>query len=231
MTFILVIATAAIIIVFELMRRSRQHQTQPVLPHVTEHLSSDEVVDRYFHPAHTWVMVTKGKEEVTVGADDFSERLVGTLTGIDLPTVGREVRQGDTFAELHHGKRKLTQSAPISGTVVEVNDKLIRKPALLNDSPLEKGWVAKILPSSLDADLRNLLSGATADAWRGAVQAQLIQFFFPKIGTVLQDGGQLVKNVGDLVSDEEWKHLVEQFFPIDVKHPPQNKPTNEGVLS
>jgi hypothetical protein len=32
------------------------------------------------------------------------------------------------------------------------------------------------------------------------------------------------------VSDEEWMHLVEQFFPINVKHPPQTKPTNEGVL-
>jgi glycine cleavage system H protein len=170
--------------------------------------------------------VSNTEREVTVGADDFSERLIGTLTGIDLPAVGQTLQQGEGFARLRHGNRVLTQSAPISGTIVEVNDKLARKPTLLNDSPLEKGWVAKIVPSDLKADLRNLLSGATAEAWRGAVQAQLIQFFSPRIGTVLQDGGHLVKNIGDQVSDEEWKYLVQEFFSTDTEHLPQNKPKN-----
>jgi hypothetical protein len=46
---------------------------------------------------------------ILFGADDFSERLVGTLTGIDLPVVGQTLRQGEAFARLHHGNRVLTQ--------------------------------------------------------------------------------------------------------------------------
>jgi len=224
MTFILVIATAAVILAFEVVRRSRRtlvgsapRSLNPATP---------DTVDRYFHPAHTWAEVKTGMAEVTVGSDEFSSRLVGTLDEIDLPVVGRVVRQGELLAVLRRGNRVLTQLSPVSGIVIETNKGLRREPELLNESPLEKGWLAKILTSSLREDLRNLLSGASADAWREAVRAQLVDFFSPKFGPVLQDGGQLIRNVGDQLTDEEWERLVRHFFPFDVPQTPQNNPKN-----
>ncbi len=229
MTFILVIVTVLIILSFELVRRSRWVRRERDAAVRQERPLSAEVVDRYFHPAHSWARVETGVKSVTVGADDFAVRLVGTITGVDLPAVGQTVRQGERMVALRHGNRVLAQPAPISGTVLEVNEKLMRKPGIVAESPLDHGWVAKILPTNLSADLRNLLGGSTADAWRGAVRSLLIEFFSPKFGTVLQDGGQLAENIGDQLSDGEWKRLVEQFFPFDVQQQPQIKPTNEGV--
>lgn len=226
MTFILVILTVAIVISFELLRKAHQKKAHHAPELVKEHPSSFEVSDRYFHPAHTWVMVTNAETKVTVGTDDFSERIVGTLSGLELPGVGQMLQQGEPFAKLRHGIRVLAQVAPISGMVVEVNEELERNPTALNASPLDRGWIAKIIPSSLRTDLRNLLSGATADAWREAVHTQLIQMFAPNIGTMLQDGGEFVKNFGDRISDDDWKRLIHEFFPGVAENQSQNKPKN-----
>ncbi len=231
MTFILVIATAVVILTFELARRSRRASSGSVASPVRQVRESVEVVERFFHPAHTWALVNSGVAEVTVGSDEFSTRLVGTLNEVELPVVGQVVHQGERLAVLRHGNRTLTQSSPVSGIVVETNDGLRRRPELLNESPLEKGWLARILPSNLTADLRNLLSGSAADAWWEAIRSQVIGFFSPSIGPVLQDGGKLIRNIGDQLSDEEWVRLVRHFFPFEIPQPPQNKPTNEGVSS
>jgi len=47
--------------------------------------------------------------------------------------------------------------APISGEIVEVNEELEDSPELINESPYDAGWIGKIKPSNLDADLGNLM--------------------------------------------------------------------------
>lgn len=226
MTFILVILTVAIIFSVELLMKTRRSavRTSPGL--VVDHQGPSIVSDRYFHPAHTWATVTNAQASVTVGADDFAERIMGTINGLEIPRVGQTLRQGEPFGKLHHGNRALVQTSPISGTVVEVNAKLLRTPTIVNESPLERGWIAKIKPSNLNADLRNLLSGSTADAWRTAVRTQLIQMFAPSVGTVLQDGGALIENFGNQLSDDQWNHVVQEFFPSVAETQIQNKPQN-----
>lgn len=213
MTFLLVILTISVILVIELVRKSRKNESLASADLVTEHPTSFEVIDRYYHAGHSWAMVS-GSRQVIVGIDDFSARMIGTVECVDLPASGQAVRQGEPFAVLHHGLRKLAQVAPISGTVAEVNKKIKHNPGLLNESPLESGWIAKIVPTNLEIDLRNLLKGFAADGWREKVREQLIRLTAPKIGVVLQDGGQLVSNLGDHLSDDEWNRLVQQFFPI-----------------
>jgi glycine cleavage system H lipoate-binding protein len=225
MTFLFVLLTLAVAIGFELIRRGRQKQVTEGPVVVTEYPSSFEVIDRYFHPGHTWVEVT-GPKRVRVGIDDFSSRIMGAVEEIQLPAVGQSVRQGDTFVVLRHGLRKLPQVAPVSGKVAEVNRKLIKNPRLLNTAPLERGWVAKIVPTNLSLDLRNLLNGFAADGWRDAIRAQLIQLLSPSPGSVMQDGGQLVENLGEWLSDDQWNHLVHQFYPGIVSNQPQNKTQN-----
>ena len=226
MTFLLVSLTVVIIIAFELLRNSRRKMAHTAREVVTEHPTPVEVVDRYFHPAHSWALVSGGIANVTVGVDDFSERFIGTLSDLELPEIGQTLLQGDQLAMLHHGNRHLAQAAPVSGTVVEVNEGLKRNPSLLNHSPYERGWIARIAPSRLQSDLRNLLSGSSAEAWRLAVRTQFMQLVSPRIGTVLQDGGELINNIGDQFNDDEWKTIVREFFPGSESHQPQNNPTN-----
>jgi len=213
MTIILVILTMAIIFSFEIFRRSRRKEVNKNAELVTEHPASFDVFDRYFHPGHTWALVS-GPRGVIVGSDDFSSRIIGKIATIDLPVVGQLIQQGEPLACLHHGMRRLAQIAPISGKVIAINKKLKDHPELLNESPFEHGWIAKVLPSSLDTDLRNLLKGFVADGWRDGVRTKFIQLFSSRIGVVMQDGGQLVSDLGECFSDEEWNLIIQKFFPL-----------------
>jgi hypothetical protein len=58
------------------------------------------------------------------------------------------------------------------------------------------------------------LKGVVAERWEEAVRAELVRWFTPRLGTVLQDGGRVIENVSDLVNDKEWERLVLEFFPV-----------------
>ena len=182
-----------------------------VVPSV-HHPVTTSTIERYFHPGHSWVLV-RSSEPVVVGINDFSQRFIGTLDGIELPRVGSFLRQGEAMVTLKHGDKSLTQVAPVSGVVVEVNNHLKNNPSTVNDSPFERGWIAKISPRDLTLELRNLLRGVIADRWQESVRTLLVNWFSPQLGTIMQDGGGIVDNVSDLVDNKEWRLLVNDFFP------------------
>jgi len=132
-----------------------------------------------------------------------------------LPQAGSVIRQGEIMATMKHGDKTLSSAAPVSGTILEVNTRLKDIPSMINDSPLEKGWIVKIAPNDLTLELHNLFKGVTADRWQEAVRAHLVHWFSPRLGTVMQDGGEIVNNVSDLTNAEEWRILVGEFFPKD----------------
>jgi glycine cleavage system H protein len=225
MTFILVVLTFGFLVAIGLMRKSavRVRSGESVLK--PREQRSTPVTERFLHPGHMWALVS-GEKAVTVGSDEFSERMIGTSASVILPKVGALVQQGEPIAILVNGKRSLSQLSPISGKIVEVNEKLDKHPSLFHASPLERGWIARIIPSRLDIEIRNLLRGTVADSWREAVRIQFIQMFAPKTGLVLQDGGQLIENIGEHFSDEEWSRIAGEFFHLTTVNPTQNKTTN-----
>ncbi len=178
---------------------------------------STEIIERYFHRGHSWVLVQSAKK-VIAGVDDFSQRFIGKVGDIELPQAGSVVRQGEIIATMKHGDKILPTVAPVSGTILEVNTRLKETPSMINDSPLEKGWIVKMAPQDLTLDLRNLFKGVTADRWQEAVRAHLIHWFSPRLGTVMQDGGEIVENVSDLTNSEEWRILVDEFFPSSLSN-------------
>jgi glycine cleavage system H protein len=173
---------------------------------------SVESVERFFHRGHGWTFVRSSNEVIT-GVDDFSQRFIGKLEDIELPQTGSSIRQGEVMATMKHGDKLLPVIAPISGTILEVNTSLKKMPSTINDSPLEKGWIVKMVPDDLPVELQNLFEGVTADRWQETVRAHLVQWFSPRLGMVMQDGGELVENVSDLTNGEEWRILVDEFFP------------------
>ncbi len=172
-----------------------------------------EVIERYFHPGHSWALVQPFAEEILVGVDDFSQRFIGSIESIQLPQAGSTIRQGEAMVTMKKGNKSLSQVAPISGVIAEVNTRVTATPSIVNDSPLEKGWLLKIVPRELSVELHNLLHGVAADRWQDGVRSHLIHWFAPKVGLVMQDGGRMIDSVSDQVSNEEWRMLSEEFFP------------------
>jgi glycine cleavage system H protein len=216
MVILLVLLTLALILTAEWIGgRRRGGAPEPARPRRREAaLYGGLVVEgRYVHPGHTWARVD-GPRSAVVGADDFARRLLGRADEIELPEPGRRVAQGDPLFVLRRGTRQLVQCAPISGVVTSVNRGLQAAPELWNDSPGERGWIATLAPANLAVELRNLLHGRLAERWDEAARAQLVEWFSPRMGTaLLQDGGELVDGVGDLLSDGDWELVVKDFFP------------------
>ena len=215
MVILLVLLTVVLVLTAEWIVGRRKGETRASARLRQRELDSDGglvVEGRYVHPGHTWARVD-GPRSAVVGADDFARRLLGRADGIELPEPGRRVAQGEPLFILRRGARRLVQCAPISGVVTSVNRGLMAEPELWNESPTERGWVATLAPANLAVELRNLLHGRLAERWEDAVRMQLVEWFSPRMGTVLQDGGELVDGVSDLLSDGDWDRVVKDFFP------------------
>jgi glycine cleavage system H protein len=214
MVIVLVILTLVVCLTIDVFRSRRARARAEVRPASQPVPSATTILERYFHPGHSWAML-EGSASVTVGVDDVARSFIGSVDGVEIAPKGADVRQGEPLVRLHRGARTLTLVAPLSGVLVETNSGLADHPSLLADSPFEKGWIARIAPANLALEIHNLLRGQLADRWREGVRAQLASWFAPKMGLVLQDGGQLADNFGELLSDQEWEELAEKLFLVE----------------
>ena len=71
-------------------------------------------------------------------------------------------------------KRKLSQLAPLGGTVVDVNEKLIKDPTLANRSPYEEGWILKIQTKALNKEMPELMDSLQFKAHFDQCKAKLM---------------------------------------------------------
>lgn len=91
---------------------------------------------------HEWV--SAGEDVVTVGITDYAQEQLGDVVYIDLPSVGSTVTQFEAFGSIESVKAASDLYAPVSGTVVEVNEGLRDQPELVNQSPYDKAWLLKV---------------------------------------------------------------------------------------
>jgi glycine cleavage system H protein len=114
----------------------------------------------YYEKNHFWAKVdTDGN--VLLGATDFFQKLAGEIVYIELPMKGAKVKQGESLSSLESGKWVGKIFAPVTGEIVESNGELEDSPELINQSPYGDGWITKIKPSNLDAELVNLMKTGT----------------------------------------------------------------------
>ncbi len=94
---------------------------------------------------------------VVIGITDYFQLLLGDVLYVDLPEEGREVKASEEIGELESVKAVLGVYSPVSGHIVEVNNRLKESPELLNQDPYGEGWLLKIDPSNSEADFLNLM--------------------------------------------------------------------------
>jgi glycine cleavage system H protein len=214
MVILLVILTLVVCLTIDVLRSRRASAKADVRRAAQTVPSATKILERYFHPGHSWAIL-EDSASVRVGVDDVARSFIGSVDGVEVVPKGADVRQGEPLVRLRRGARALTVVAPVSGVLVETNSGLTDHPSLLTDSPLDKGWIARIAPANLAIEIHNLLRGQLADRWRDGVRAQLAAWFAPKLGLVLQDGGQLADNFGELLNDQEWGELAEKLFLVE----------------
>ena len=107
---------------------------------------------------HEWVSVTDGVARV--GITDYAQDALGDVVYVDLPASGDAVAAGASVGEVESTKSVSDIYAPLSGTIIEVNESLDSTPGKLNDDPYGEGWLVTIELSDVD-ELAGLLD-ATA---------------------------------------------------------------------
>ena len=97
---------------------------------------------------HEWVSVTGSVARI--GITDYAQDALGDIVFIQLPDVGSSISTHDGLGEIESTKSVNDVYAPISGSVVAVNDALSSQPELLNTDPYNEGWICDIEFSTLD---------------------------------------------------------------------------------
>jgi glycine cleavage system H protein len=107
--------------------------------------------DLWYDKKHNWARVDDGM--LVQGMTDFGQRIAQEIVFVEMPRVGREVEQGETFMSMESGKWVGRIPAMVSGKIAEANEELEWEPMLVNESPYDEGWLVRIDvsdPSELD---------------------------------------------------------------------------------
>jgi len=91
---------------------------------------------------HEWIALEDGV--ATIGVTDYAADKLGDVVFVELPAVGTEVVAGAVVGEIESTKSVGELYAPVSGTVVEINDAAVDDPSLVNGEPFEGGWLIKV---------------------------------------------------------------------------------------
>lgn len=99
---------------------------------------------------HEWLARTEGTT-VRVGITEYAQDQLGDVVFVELPKVGATVAAGTPFGEVESTKSVSEIFAPVSGTVVAVNNALDDTPELINSDPYGEGWIVEINAEDVSA--------------------------------------------------------------------------------
>jgi len=170
----------------------------------------------YFHPGHAWARFDDG-QLVTVGLDDFAQKMVGDISALSLPVPGSKVEQGEHGWTLVPDGTSIEMLSPVDGTVVAVNEQAIKSPELLRRDPYGDGWLFKVRAARPGANLHQLLSGKLARRWMEEATEAIQGMISPELGRVLQDGGVPIHGIARSLDAKKWDELCRRFFLTEVR--------------
>jgi glycine cleavage system H protein len=108
--------------------------------------------DLQYTSDHEWLR----REEdgnVTIGITEHAQQALGDLVYVELPEVDQDVESGGDMAVVESVKAASDVYAPISGTVVAVNEALSDDPEIINSDPYGEGWIVRLKPGGDEGDL------------------------------------------------------------------------------
>lgn len=164
-----------------------------------------------YHNGHTWA-VAESPQLVRVGADDLATKVAGQLTAVDLPERGKWIRQGQKIIALRRDGREIDLVSPIEGTVVSVNDKVLRDPDLARKDPYGDGWLIAVNAPDPGTNFRNLLTGNVARRWMEESAAKLRLLSAPALAATAHDGGVALDDLVGHLPEAEFRALAGELF-------------------
>jgi glycine cleavage system H lipoate-binding protein len=222
MVALFVIATILLCVGIEILRdRAKQRKAVPAAVRIQP--------DRFLLPkgffiskAHAWVEMTFSGE-ARIGVDDFAQKVIGAIDRVEVAALGSEIKKGDTLLTVQHGSRLLKIPAPITGTIMRVNESLLASPNMLHQDPYIAGWVAVIAPKNISVELRLLSIADEAAKWlrkevsrfRDFIKDQAQAGIPAPVGVTMLDGGAPLNGVLENCNEKTWSAFQKEFLKAE----------------
>ncbi len=165
--------------------------------------------DVFYAPSHSWLHRRRGGS-LELGLDDLAQRLLPSVTAVELPRPGTAIRRGEPVATIFGGGRMVRIPAPIAGHVVGANGAVVRDPGLVKRDGYGRGWLVAIAPS--DESFTTLPHGELAESWIRRESVRWSRFLEERLGFAAADGGEIVSPAPWLVGEEGWNALAAEFL-------------------
>jgi glycine cleavage system H protein len=128
---------------------------------------SDVPSDLKYLESHQWVRVDENGL-ATVGITDFAQQQLGDVVYIGVPELGATVTGGEEAGVAESVKSASDVFSPVTGEVVEINERLEDEPEKVNEDPYGEGWLFRVKMTD-DGELEGLMD---ADTYRDLVAAE-----------------------------------------------------------
>jgi len=126
-------------------------------------MSEPNISDRKHSKEHTWALDNRDGS-ATVGISDYAQEQLTDIVYVELPEIGKKVKQWEIVAVLESVKSVSDVYAPVSGEVIEVNHRLDDQPDLINQDPFGEGWIVRLKMDDV-SELDTLMDAATYEAF------------------------------------------------------------------
>lgn len=168
-----------------------------------------------YHAGHGWLQRER-RNLVRAGADEFAAALAGNIDRIELPKPGQWIRQGQKAWTLHRNGEVTEMVSPIEGEVIEVNQEVLKNPALLRDDPYGRGWLMALHVPDEESTTRNLIPSNLVRTWlRDAAERlygmQPASAYGPPAATAA-DGGEPARDLLQGIDSLAWPEVTREFF-------------------
>lgn len=161
----------------------------------------------YYTPAHLWVQERAAL--LRVGVDDVAQRLLPEIQAVALREPGSEVRKGEPIGEISCPEGVITLKAPVTGVIQSVNDRVVRKPALVHRDPY-RAWLVEVRPKA--NGYTQWPSADKAREWLAEEDRRLSDFFEHQLGIATADGGELLMPPHKALTKEQWEKIRSEFL-------------------
>ena len=115
-----------------------------------------------FTKTHEWLRLD-GRKAV-VGITQHAQEEISDVVFVELPKVGKKLAQAEEAAVVESVKAAFSIYAPVSGTVLQVNEALVKDPGSVNRSPYEEGWIFVLEPTQAQ-EAQSLMNHDQYEAW------------------------------------------------------------------
>ncbi|MCL4823841.1 MAG: glycine cleavage system protein GcvH, partial [Anaerolineales bacterium] len=130
----------------------------------------------YWVEKHAWAL-PMDDGTVKIGITDVAQNLAKGIVNATPKDAGRTVQKGKSAGTLESGKWVGPVTSPVTGEIVEVNEMMKGKPALINSDPYGDGWFVRIKPNDWAGESASLLTGeAAVAAYQKFMEEQNLNF-------------------------------------------------------